>query len=324
MNSIRDTIRYNATIRSYNFVTTKLSGLAHLRTGMIIVDSNNSDQNENPKQAFSSFPTFIIENQIVTNSIFTDDISQSMFLNMSKNYPIVIGCTDYQWSYLIYMMVVIHTGSSSSYESAATGLKTILDIDDSLPKITSETLDRLSRILTNYSMFQKFSEETHTKESLGDDMYTIVTNELEQNKLMLSLVFGTDNHKDNHKNSNIKMEDDVRPPIPSYNERLIDSGFNELGPVDPGIQMPDTSMKKVGAFPDKEDLLGITSYSPYKPEPEPQNNVDSLISAFQLESKFNELKEMMNGKRFNEDYVRNMLHSGVTVDEVYCILTLSV
>lgn len=371
MNSIKNSIRYNATIKSNDFVSTKLSGLAHLKTGMIITDTDPDLNNT----VFKSFPNFVITNQIITDSIFNEDMLHTILLCTQKNYPIVIGCNDYQWSYIIYMLVVIHIGNISSYEHGVCALKDIIDLDSNLPDITPDTLTKLSWILTNYAIFEKFSEEIVSRNMFLEDMYILVSKEHMRQKLMLSLVFGksdqnitqdkmvgkiikqTETQKveqidsqTNTKNlTDYETESQIRSPIPVRTEQLIDPDYyfddsafyppnfgsntsnissnstnDYLEPIDPEQMMADTSNVKIGCFPDKNDLLGITSYAGYEPKPDPISDTDMIKSAAVLNLKFNEFKSMIGGKRFNEEYVRNLLHAGMTVDEVYCLLTLSV
>jgi hypothetical protein len=330
MTDIRQNIHYNTTVKTYEFVTTRVTGLAHLRTGLVITDTSDDSA------CLASFPHYIVENQPVTNTILFEgesNLMSGLIEQTQSSRPIVIGCSDPQWSYVLYMLVVLTIGNPPSFEHAAFGLRSIIDQDSRLPKPSTDTLNRLARILTNYAVFEKFDESITDRNSTSEDVHRLISEEYDRQILMLSLVFERTNIETDFRDSpNVLNPDptdlDVRPPDPPRIERLVDPVdylYNhDLNPIDPEFEMAYTSGEKPGPLPSMADCLGITSYSGYEPTPDEEEFRDEVITLRELEKKVGELKSLMCGRRYNEAYAQNLLQSGMTPEEVFCLLTLEV
>lgn len=329
MNSknIRDSISYNATIKTDEFVSTKLTGLAFLRTGMIVTDFFEEDI-----QCFEAFPHFVVENLSVSTDTLSDDLVNLAVIESYANHPIVIGCRDQQWSYVLYVLIVLLAGNPPSFELIAYGLQRIIENDKHLENINSNTLNRLARILANYSILNRFDDSIITRENaINESIFLLLHEEYDRQTLMLSLVFEHSLSENTPDWNLVEQTDDVRPPIMPFMDRMVDpidmmdmQYGDTLQEIDPGRPMADTSGEKPKPFPTMDDCLGITSYSGYEPTPDEEEVRDEMTSERNLQKKFAELKEMMNGYSFNELYARNLLHSGITVEEVLIILTLKV
>jgi hypothetical protein len=319
--TIRDAIYYNTTIKTHDFVTTKLTGLAHIKTGMVITDDNNE-----VSQCLAMFPHLILGNQTVMESIFDEGSINEMITHAYANHPIVIGCRNQQWSYVLYMITTIMVGNPPSFEHAAVGLKSIIERGDGLEDIIPDTINRIAIILANYTVFEQFSESVPDRSVMDEEIFLLVSEEYDRQILMLSLVFESDIRHNVRQNDISDDISDDRPPILPYTERLIDPNdlIGDLDPIDPEMAMEDTSGEKPKPFPKMDDCLGITSYDGYEPTPDEEEMRDEIKSKAVLASKFNELKSLMSGVRFNEEYSKNLLQSGMTVDEVLSLLILTV
>jgi hypothetical protein len=315
MTDLSKNIRYNATVKTYEFVTTRITGLAHIRTGLIITDT----QNVSPYH--DAFPHYVIQAQPVTDAIIFNEGSNlldTMIEQTYTNHPIVIGCQDPQWSYIIYMIVVLMVGVPSSLEHALYGLKYIIDRDTNLPYPTPTTLNRIAIILTNYSIFAKFDENIikYDAQLMSDEVYRLITDELDRQILMITLIF-------DGKTFDGKTFDGKTFDGKTYDNSNLET-YTTLDPIDPGSPMIDTAPKKNGEYPNMDDCLCITSYAGLEPIPDQEEKRDENRNAQEIEKKFNELKLLMGSKRFNKDYAYNLLQSGMTIEEIISFINLIV
>lgn len=349
MSNIRETIHFNATIKSNEFATTKLSGLAFLKAGLLIIDELD---NVETCQTLNSFPHYIIPSDTEVSAILSSEILDRMIGVTEKRFPIIIGCRDQQWSYVLFVLTVLNIGSPSNYEAVVLALKKIIETEK-MESISNDTQQRIARIMANHSVFQRYDDRIAlADESVDEDINRLVKQEYDRNLLMLSLVLELDSLATNTLPStetpfipvrNERNEEDyIRPPIPPRVDRLVDHNnswvnreldnrivdlMNEaqLEPIDPGTPMADTSGKKQKPMPKPgADCLKITSYAGYEPVPDEEEFRDEITTIRELEQKVREVKSLMCGRRYNEAYSQNLLQSGMTPEEVFCLLTLEV
>ena len=123
MSNIRETIHFNTTIKSNEFTTTKLSGLAFLKAGLLIIDELDDVEN---CQTLNSFPYHIIPSDTEVSAVLSSEILDRMIGVTEKRFPIIIGCRDQQWSYVLFVLTVLNIGSPSNYEAVILALKKII------------------------------------------------------------------------------------------------------------------------------------------------------------------------------------------------------
>jgi hypothetical protein len=308
---------HNISIKTDNYVQNNLTGLARSRVQVIL---NGSTSELDTYSYIRHFTHLSVIEQAVTSATLTDkDISIMLngFLNYqdtanNSNTTLIIHSDTDQWSYILYVVViltiypVIHL--SVNYTMIALNLRSILSDNDSLKPIENDTLNRIARIITNHSILSIVSDQYEYE---YQDQYH---DEFEKHSLALALVF----------NDIVTDNDDVviRPPIEPFMDRLIDDTLEKL---DPGIQMDDTSGEKPSDFPDSSECLNITSYAGYEPTPDSDDETNTSIkSKKELKNKMLKLEKLMINKIYNKGYAKDMLHSGMSVREVYDLLNLVV
>ena len=288
------------TIRSNSFVRTCIPGLATLRALLIIDDVGDSCK---------SFDNLCIVRSDVAD---TTDIDCDQIICALKAGNVVIGCEDSEWSCILYALMQLSRTESTSNISVIEHLKYVVD-EKYITVPTDDTFTDIATLFANHDIYGALSlnadygdkhdlfEETHLKYFL-----------------MIANVFGGNRELAQVQTS---RTDDIRPPIPPV--RGVLAGPQDLQEVDPGVTMPDTNLVKPSEFPDPEDSLGITTYDKYAPTPLPEEDaLDSVRSSQTLAALEADLYQMMGDRLYNKEYAKDMLHSGMTVDEVYTVLTI--
>lgn len=300
-------------VKSHGFAKSCLAGLVMLRTQLIISDTDD---------VYDCFEKLCIPKPDHL------DIDLIPILSTLAEGNVIIACGDQEWSYVLYVLIMLYTMDA---ENIITNLKDIINENQNLIDPSDDVLDMIARIFSNHEINGAANDEIPYE---SDESHNEFCNTYDKYVPMIAMIFagmdGLDSKIDN--SDSVDPTDspglyDVRPPIPPFRGRLVDhiDDTDYLEELDPGIQMPDTSNDNPGEFPDPTDCLGITSYSPYEPRPdEPEPVPDSLDSKKSLAVLEAELFQMMSGKIYNKEYAKDMLHSGMTVDEVYTVLVLSV
>jgi hypothetical protein len=325
MNRIQ--IKYGVTIKPAHFVKSNLTGIARLRTKFVITDNE-----EYPLSNY--FNHIYIPEQKITDDLFKDNVFGRLLVCNYAEDIIVIGCANQQWSYLLFVALLMSLGNIPSFEHIAVALKQCIDSNDNLEAVNLNTLNHMATIISNYSVYDQLTEGTIVSPNAEEDesLRRLYDEEYDKHTLMLALVFSEnlntdavpifDIPKEEHEFDNTITNDSVRPPMPIY--RGVLAGDVPLERIDPGVTMVDTSNEKPKPPPSMADCLGITSYSGYEPIPDEEEVRDQLTSISELERRLRDLHEMMGGRIYNKAYAQNLLHSGMTAEEVFSLLILSV